>query len=173
MKTLFGIILSAAITLSVNGSFAQTIKKDSTEFDLGKEINKVFSTKVSMDVDTILFNTRQGNFYFNEASKAMIMTMVVPQSIARLEEDFNKKDKKKDIKIIETKKFTHDGRQILFQRGLLKKDGNKILMYMYGVEATPESSIMLTCTHAEGEEKKFFPAIERAALSAKLAEAKK
>jgi hypothetical protein len=173
MKTLISIILSAAVVLSVNGTFAQTTKKDSTEFDLGKEIGKVFSTKVFMDIDTILFNTRQGNFYFNEASKALIMPIVVPQSIARLEDDFSKKDKKKDIKIIETKKFTHDGKQILFQRGLLKKDGNKVLMYMYAVEATPESSILLTCAHAEGEEKKFFPAIERAALSAKLAEEKK
>jgi hypothetical protein len=170
MKISFCLLFSLVVVLSASPTFAQTTEKDSTEFDLGKEISKVFNTKVIMDVDTSVFNARQGNFYMNEESKAMIMTMVVPQSLKRVEEDFDKKSKKKEVKVLETKKFTHDGKNFLYQKAVVKKDGNKAFMYVYAIEATPESSIFITCTHMDGDEKKFFPAIERAALSARLAQ---
>jgi hypothetical protein len=169
MKTFYPLLLCVSVTFSLSNAFAQTGKKDSTELDLGKEMNKVFGTKVLMDVDTVLFDSHHGNFYINEANSAMIMTMFVPQGIARVEADFNKNDEKKDVTITEKKKFVHNGKTILFQKGLVEKEGQKVIMYLYAVEFNTESSIFITATHKEGVEKSFFPAIERAALSARLA----
>lgn len=169
MKNFCHFLLCVIVTLSLNSTFAQTGEKDSTEFDLGKEMNKVFGTKVLMDVDTVLFDSHHGNFYINDANSAMIMTMFVPQGIARVEADFNKNDEKKDVEITEKKKFIHNGKTILFQKGIIEKEGQKVIMYLYAVEFNAESSIFITATHKDGVEKSFFPAIERAALSARLA----
>jgi hypothetical protein len=102
----------------------------------------------------------------------MLMTMVAPQSFAKAEEHFDKQGRKKDYKTLERKKFVHNGRNVLFEKGMLKKNGEKAYMYLYAVEGSAESTIFITGMHMEGGEKKFFPVIERAALSAKLAGSK-
>jgi hypothetical protein len=165
MKTLHKLVLAVVIAYSSGNVYAQTEKEN---VDIAAEISKIFSTKVSMDVDTVLFDTKQNNFYFSEKEKAMIMTMVAPQSFEKAEEHFEKEKKKKEYKILEKKKFVHNGKNVLFQRGLIKKDGQKAYMYMYAIEAGPESTIFISAMHMEGGESKFRPAIERAALSAKL-----
>jgi len=171
MKTPFSLLTALFISFSV---FAQTdpkadAKTDSVAEILANEFKKVFSTKVDMDIDEALFPAKQGNFYMNEEDQAMIMTMVAPQSFARAEEHFNKESKKDGYKLLEKKKFTHDGRNFLFQKGLLKADGKKAIMYMYAIEGNEQSTIFFTGMHMDGDDKKFFPAIEKAALSAKLA----
>ncbi|HYC87129.1 MAG TPA: hypothetical protein VEB86_17975 [Chryseosolibacter sp.] len=166
-KVPFVLFILAIVSCSFQ-TVAQSTPADTVAAKIGEMINKVFNTEVYMDVDTILFNTKQANFYLNEESKAMIMTMVAPQSFQKAEEHFNKESNKDGYKVVEKKKLTHNGKNILYQSGILKRDGKKAHMYMYAIECGPQSIIFFTGMHMAGDEKKFFPAIERAALSASL-----
>ena len=96
--------------------------------------------------------------------------MVAPQSIGKAEEKFNEPNEKEGYKIIDKKKIQHDGRTILYQKAELEKDEEKAMMYIYQIEATPESTILVSATHMGTDDEKMFKVIERAALSAKLAE---
>lgn len=167
MKIPFSLTFTALICFLAISAGAQTKDSDAT-VNMGDEIAKIFNTEVAMDIDTTLFDSKQSNFYFSEASRAMIMTMVVPQSFEKAEEHFEKESKKKDYKSLERKKLVHNGKNILFEKGMIKKSGQKAFMYLYAVECTAESTIFVTGMHMDGDEKKFFPAIERAALSARL-----
>jgi len=161
-------LTSLAFLLFSSTAFAQTDDSDSLSTQLGKELDKVFNTKVYMDVDSTVFPTRQNNFYFNEPEQAMIMTLVAPQSFAKAEEHFDKQTKKDGYKSVEKKKFTHNGRNYLYQKGIFKKDGHKAIMYLYAIGESETETIFFTSLHMAGDEEKFFPAIERAALSASL-----
>ena len=147
---------------------AQSDNDESANKDFGQMLNKVFNTKVYMDIDTLVFDTRQNNLYFSEEGKAMIMTMVAPQSFAKAEEHFNKESKKEGYTLHEKKKLTHNGKNILNQKGLVEGEAGKGLSYIYVIEATPESTIFITAMHMEGDEAKYFPVIERAALLQEL-----
>jgi hypothetical protein len=149
-------------------SFQAIAQTDSVAQKFGNELNKIFNSDVQMDVDTLVFNTKQNNFYFNEAENAMIMTLVAPQSFAKAEEHFNKQNDKESYKSLDKKKFVHDGRNFLFEKGMIERDGKKAYMYVYAIEVSSQSTIFFTGMHMEGGEQKFFPAIERAALSARL-----
>ena len=169
MKTTLALL--AFMLFVSTASFAQTeAQTDSVAEYLANQIKKVFSTKVDMNVDATLFPENEGNIYMNEKAKAMIMTLVAPQSFAKAEEHFDKESKKDGYKLLEKKKFSQDGKNFLYQKGSLKVDGKKAMMYLYAIEATEESTIFFTAVHMLDDEKKFFPAIEKAALSAKLAE---
>jgi hypothetical protein len=171
MKTLLA-ILTALFMFPVS-SFAQTDgEADSLTNLVAEQFKKVFSTKVELDIDATLFPAQQGNFYINEEEQAMIMILVAPQSFAKAEEHFEKETEKDGYKVLEKRKFTHDGKNILYQKGSLEADGNKAVMYTYAIEASADATIFFTGMHMDGDEKKFLPAIERAALSAKLADQK-
>lgn len=159
----------AVMVLLSFSAFAQSDEKvDSVSAEIGKQIDKVFNTKVYMNVDTTIFSTHQGNFYIAEAEKAMIMTLVAPQAFPKAEEHFNKEGKKDGYKVLEKKKFAHNGKNYIYQKGLLKKDGKKMIMYLYGIEEGSDTTIIFTGMHMAGDEEKFFPIIEKAALSARL-----
>jgi hypothetical protein len=165
-------LLTAFLILPFS-SFAQTdSESDSLTNFVAEQFKKVFSTKVDLDLDNTLFPAQQGNFYINEEEQAMIMILVAPQSFAKAEEHFEKETEKDGYKVLEKRKFTHNGKSILFQKGSLEANGNKAVMYMYAIEASPDATIFFTGMHMDGDDKKFFPAIERAALSARLAEQK-
>jgi hypothetical protein len=149
-------------------ALAQSTPTDSVAQKLGTELNKIFSTDVQMEIDTLVFNSKQNNFYFNEAENAMIMTLVAPQSFAKAEEHFNKRNDKESYKSLDKKKFVHDGRNFLYEKGMIENDGKKAFMYVYAIEVSAQSTIFFTGMHMEGGEQKFFPVIQRAALSARL-----
>jgi hypothetical protein len=167
MKKIFSLGRIAAFVFLSFSAFAQSDEDtDSLSANLGKELDKMFNTKIDMDIDTKLFPTKQSSFYINEEEQAMIMTLVAPQSFAKAEEHFNKESKKEGYTQLETKKFTHNGKNFLYQKGMLEREGNKMIMYLYAIEDGEKATIFFTGMHMEGAEKKFFPAIERAALSA-------
>ena len=170
MKLLFSLARIGVLLLFSAATFAQSDDDnlDSASVQFADALDKVFSTKVYMDLDTTVFSTKQGNFYLAEADNAMIMTMVVPQSFAKAEEDFDKETKKDGYKMLEKKKFVHNGKNIAYQKGMMKKKGKKLVMYLYAIEQSKEQTIFFTGMHMDGDEGKFFPLIERAALSAKL-----
>jgi hypothetical protein len=170
MKRLPGVISFFVLLLSIASFGQSTESKKSEDVNVARELDKAFNTKVDMDVDTTIFDSRQGNIYLSEKHKAMIMTMVAPQSIGKAEEIFNKEKAKKNYTITEKKKLSNNGRTILFQRGETEKDGQKAFMYIYQIEATPESTILISGMHMDPAEDResIFQAIQRAAFSAKV-----
>lgn len=167
MKTLLSITRITTLVLLSFSALAQS-DKDSLSVNFGKELDKMFNSKIEMDVDKTLFPTKESSFYINEEEKAMIMTLLAPQSFPKAEEHFNKENQKEGYKLLEKKKFKHNGKNILFQKGTMEEDGQKMVLYMYAIEDSETSTIFFTGMHMDGAEKKFFPAMERAALSAKL-----
>jgi hypothetical protein len=168
MKIHFRIVGPLLLLLVPFLAEAQSSPTDSVARRFGIELNKIFNSDVRMDVDTTVFESRQNNFYYNESENAMIMTLVVPQSFAKAEEHFNNRNKKEVYQSLDKKKFTHEGRNFLYEKGIIEKDGRKAVMYVYAIEASSQSTIFFTGMHMPGGEKKFFSVIERAALSAKL-----
>jgi hypothetical protein len=96
------------------------------------------------------------------------MSILAPQSFEIADEHFDKESSKKEYRIIEKKKLTHNGKNVLFQKGEVSQDGKKAFMYSWAIETTSESTIFVTGMHMDGDDDKYFPAIERAALSARL-----
>jgi hypothetical protein len=159
-----------ALILISSTSSAQSPEKDSGE--LASALTKVFNTEVVMDIDSTVFKTKQNNFYFSENEKVMLMTMVAPQSFEKAKEHFEKQEEKENYKTLERKKFVHNGKNVLFEKGMMKNKGEKAFMYLYAVEATEESTIFITGVLMNDNDKEFFPVIERAALSAQLGKSK-
>jgi hypothetical protein len=168
MKVLPILIVSLALAVSCGKTFGQSTQVDSVAIKVGNDLNNLFNRKVYMDVDTILFGTKQDNFYFAEGSQAMIMTILAPQSFAKAEEHFDEESSEKEYKLLEKKKLTYNGKNVLYQKGEISKDGKKALMHLWAIETTSESTIFVTGMHMDGDDDKYFPAIERAALSARL-----
>jgi hypothetical protein len=169
-KSVFLLALLALV--SVTTTIAQNKKQEKDEAkeerELAEALSKVFKTKVDMDLDTTVFDSREGNMYVSETHKAFVMTMVAPQSIQKAEEKFNEPNENKKYKVIDKKKIEHEGRIILYLKSEAEKDGQKALIYIYQVEATPESTILISATDMGTDTEKIFKAVERAALTAKL-----
>jgi hypothetical protein len=165
-KIVFLLTLLAFISVTI--AIAQK-KKKVDEREVAEALNMVFNTKVDMDLDTTIFDTHQGNMYISESHKALVMTMVSPQSIQEAEEKFNKPSEKKNYKIVEKKKIEHEGKIILYQKAEAEKDGQKALIYVYQIEATPQATILVSGTDMGTYTEKIFMVVERAALTAKLA----
>jgi hypothetical protein len=166
-KSIF--LIALAVVISATTVFAQK-KKKKEEAELAETLNKVFNTKVDMDIDTTIFESHEGNMYMSEGYKAFVMTMVAPQSIQKAEEKFNETKEKADYKIVDKKKIEHEGRIILYQKAEAEKDGQKALIYVYQIEAAPESTILISATDMGTDTEKVFKAIQQAAFTAKLAE---
>ena len=136
MKIKIAIIILALLS-KVAFMYAQepnTSPKDSSSFDLGEAMKKIFNTKVDMDVDKGLFNKQMGNIYFSEEYNAVLMTLVVPQTIETAAEHMEKESKKDGYKKIASGMYEIDGKKILFEKGRMKKNGKKMLIDMFVVD---------------------------------------
>lgn len=164
------VVSLATMALAFNLCNAQSEKADSVDFDLGKAFAKIFDSKVSMDIDTTFFTPQSNSFYLSEEHKALIMTMVVPQTFEKAEAQFDKESKKEGFKLSDKGKLQHNGKTILYQKGTMKKDGKKAGFHMYAVAGDENNTIFISGIFMREDEKLVAPQIETAALSAKLLE---
>src|SRR6478736_930891 len=130
------ITLSLLIFIGLN-SFGQNIQGSTYPDTLNNQISeltKIFSTKVSLKIDTSIFNKKQGNFYTSEKYEAFIVAIATSKTIAQAEEHFTQEISKNEYKLKEKGKFIADGKDVLFQKGTMKKDGKKYNTNIYALK---------------------------------------
>jgi hypothetical protein len=154
-------------------TFAYT-QEDTTAFDLGAELNKIFSTQVEMDVDLSLYPQQMGNFYISEDPVGILLAMVVPQSFEKAKGDMtdSKDGFGEGSKIKEQGSFIKNGREIAFAKGIAKKDGKKLWMEMYTIQVDENRSLMVLGTCDIKSKNRFTSSFLKAAETAKVSETK-
>jgi hypothetical protein len=80
-------------------AFTSRAQTDSSEFNLGDLIGKIFNTKIEMEVDSSLFPQKMANFYMSESPVGVLMAMSVPQDYLEAKEDMFDGEGKSEIRI--------------------------------------------------------------------------
>jgi hypothetical protein len=164
MKKIF--FLSTALFLLAIAGYSQT---DSTETDFEKEMSKMLTTKIKMEVDSQLYATRQGNFYISEKPQAMIMAVLLPSTFDAAKERLSDEYfKKKKIVVKDAGEFVSNGKKIIFKIGEMKEKGQKMVFELYAVEATEKSTILITGVYLPKDKARFANSTKKAASSAML-----
>lgn len=162
-NTFFTSIVLFLLTVKL---FGQT---DTTEMDFN-EMTKMLNTKISMDVDTLLYTNSQGNFYISENPQAMIMGMVIPQSYESAKGKLAADVKKKSVIIKDSGEFEVNGKKILFKIGEMKERGEEMIIELYAVQASKEQTILITGIYLPKDKLRFANTAKKAASTAKLSE---
>ena len=163
MKKIFFTCL-ALFLLSVS-TYGQT---DSMNGGLENEMTKMLTTKIYMEVDSQLYSSIQGNFYISEKPQAMIMAMVIPQSYEKAKQKISEDVKKKNVLIKDSGEFVINGKKIVFKIGEMVERGEKMIIELYAVEATAESTILITGVYLPKDRLRFANSAKKAATTAKL-----
>ncbi len=163
------IFTSIAIFLFSGIVYCQT---DTTQVDPVNEMTKMLGAKISMEVDSQLYNVIQGNFYISEKSQAMIMAMLIPESYEKSKEKLLEDVKKKNVVIKDAGEFEANGKKIFFKTGEMKEKGENMIVELYAVEATKENTIFITGVYLPKDKKRFANSAKKAASTAKLESAK-
>ncbi len=61
-----------------------------------------------------------------------------------------------------------NGKKILFKTGEMKENGQNMIIELYAVEATKESTILITGAYSPKDKKRFANSAKKAATTAKL-----
>lgn len=150
-------------------SFITYGQSDTTEMDFS-EMSKMLNTKISMEVDTLLYTNSQGNFYISENPQAMIMGMVIPQAYDKAKEKLISDVKRKSVKIKDSGEFEINGKKILFKIGEMKERGEEMIIELYAVQTATDRTILITGIYMPKDKVRFANATKKAASSAKLVE---
>jgi hypothetical protein len=145
--------------------YAQT---DSSELDLGNEMTKMLTSKITMQVDSLLYHTHQGNFYISEKPEAMIMAVLYPQPYDKAKAKLLEDVKKKNVVIKDFGEFEVNGKKIVFKIGEMNDHGKNMIIELYAVESTKDNTIFVTGVYLPVNKKRFANTAKIAASTAKL-----
>lgn len=163
MKQLF---FTSIITFLFSAAcYAQT---DTTEVDAGNKMLAMINTRISMEVDTLLYKIKGGNFYVSKDSQAMIMAMLIPQSFEQAKEKLSKNVKNRNVIIKETGELEANGKKVAFKTGELNEEGKKMMIELYAIEVTKESTILVTGVYLLKDKQRFANTARKAAVTAKI-----
>jgi len=157
-------------------SFAQDDNIDTAETNEHTSINaddalaQLFSSPIQLEVDTLLYPKKVGNFYSSESPEAMIMSMVSPEPLEKLKMDFKKEHSRKDVTILGNGEFVENGKTIIFQKGTMKKEGKKYAFETYALKADEKRTILVVGYYDLRAKKTYGFTIKKAASSANVLE---
>src|SRR5690349_14353933 len=128
------LLVLAAILFNLSiPSFSQSksdAEGDSLTNALKKVITDMFSTKVSMDIDTT-FIKKSGPFYGSSNPEMMVMTLVLPVSNEASKDALDRQADKLEMKVKEKGELKSNGRTLFYQKGVAKKEGKTFLVELY------------------------------------------
>lgn len=152
------IILALLVCFVGFSTFAQDGKeKQAMAMELMKQ-------KVPMQVNMDLFTQITPNTYVSEKPKAVIMAMMVPETLENAEKTMNS-SASKDFKVEETGKTTVDGQSALFMKGTSNKDGVTIQANLYALKYKDDVTVMFVGMYEEGASEEYQKAIDIALKS--------
>ncbi len=163
MKKIIFSLLSVIVL--IGRTYGQT---DSTGADMVKEMEKMFGAKITMEVDTTLYNNRQGNFYISENPQAMLMAVVIPDSYENSKLKLSEAVQKKEVTVKDLGEMESNGKKIIYKIGEMKENGQDMIIELYAVEATTEKTILITGVYLPKDKLKYANSAKKAALKAKL-----
>lgn len=150
-------------------AFTSRAQTDSSEFNLGDLIGKIFNTKIEMEIDSSLFPQKMANFYISESPVGVLMAMSVPQDYLEAKEDMFDGEGKSEIRKIKDKgSFMNNGLEISYAKGITKKDGKKLWMELYTIQLADGKSIFVIGTCEPKAKATFSASFLNAAKTAKL-----
>ncbi|WP_299683768.1 hypothetical protein [uncultured Dokdonia sp.] len=164
------IILIAMMCISVI-SFAQKTTEESPEENaekLKEAMEMLFGAEVVMDVDKDLYPVAQGTSYFTQDEKAGIIAMVVPASYEKMEGDLAQQESKGGAEILERGTKEIGGKNMLFLKQRIDREGTPYITLIYCMKNTEESSIVVTSFYEESKEKTYIASVNTAVASAKI-----
>jgi hypothetical protein len=141
-------------------------EEDSKELIEAMEL--MFASEIVMDIDKELDPTSQGMSHFSEDQKAGVIAMVVPASFKDLKEDLGGQESKDGSKILERGENKMGGKNTLYLKQKMEREGHVFISTVYCKETTKDSTIMITSFYEEGEENVYNAAINKAVTSAVL-----
>ncbi|QHI38984.1 hypothetical protein IMCC3317_43840 [Kordia antarctica] len=129
-----------------------------------KKVMEMMSKKVDIDVDETLFTAVTPNTYVSESPKAVIMTMMVPETYAASKEKMNENETDK-FKVTDRGEKEINGVKVLYMTGTSEAEGTTLNNTIYCVEYDAETCIMFIGMVEEGADKKYTDAVAKAANS--------
>lgn len=166
------ILLIAMMFISL-GSFAQGNTDELSSEDsekLKNAMQTIFGAEVVMDIDENLYPVSQGASHFTQDEKAGIVSMVVPASFEKMEGDLAKQESKEGVTILERGVKEIGGKNMLFLRQRIDREGIPYISMIFCMKNTAESSIIITSFYEESKEKTYIASVNTAVASAKIKE---
>ena len=145
-------------------------QSDSVQTDPGAQMMTMLQTKIYMEVDTVVYKQRQGNFYVTEDNLAMIMAMPIPQPLDSVKAQMQNDAQKKNVKIKQESEFVENGRRTVFKMGEFHENGKTAVIELFAIEASPTKTILVTSVYLLKDKDFFVHKAGKSAATARIIE---
>ena len=154
--------------LAQEGPPASADSEDISKDELNEAFMAMFNVEIEIDLPESAFEKTGLNNYLNEEKTSMVSLMKVPQNVAHIQEDFEKK--KDGLNISHKEMFEVNGKTVMLQESSKKdeSDGRTYVMQIFCMENSDEDSIMISAIFPEEHADEFKPIIRKALNSVKI-----
>lgn len=127
--------------------------------------------KIEMDFNKAIYPNNEGNMYYSNEPKAVIVAMDIPQKYEDMKNELQNDSGAEDLKEIKKGEFEEAGKKVIYFTGIMKdEDGKEIFMEILVKSASESSCIMVTSLYDINAKEKFKKEARKAILSAKIVE---
>lgn len=165
--TLF-FVFTSVFVLSVSLS-AQSVDKSSATSQVDSVVTQM-STKVSMEIDTLLFpKIELGTVFLSENPRAMIMPMVLRANFDSLDQKVLLQETAKElgVRVLKSGVLKYKGKIAYYVVGTTNDKERNVVLEVYYVKADAQRTIMIT-GYYEKEAKHYKKQLKKAAFSARI-----
>jgi hypothetical protein len=165
--TLF-FVFTSVFVLSVSLS-AQSVDNSSATSQVDSVVTQM-STKVSMEIDTLLFpKVELGTVFLSENPRAMIMPMVLRANFDSLNHKVLLQETAKElgVTVLKSGVLKHKGKIAYYVVGTTNDKERNVVLEVYYVKADAQRTIMIT-GYYEKEAKQYKKQLKKAAFSARI-----
>ena len=145
-------------------------QSDSAKMNPVDPTSKMFETKIYMQVDTLVYKLRKGNFYVTEDNQAMIMALPISQPLDSVKAQMQNDAKKKNVKIKQESEYIENDRRTIFKMGEFHDNGKTAVIELFAIEATPNKTILVTSVYLLKDKDFFVHKAGKAAATARIIE---
>lgn len=128
-------------------------------------------TQVAIDMkfNKSLYPMNEGNMFYSDTPKAVIMAMEVPQKYSEMKAELDSESQPEDLKNTKKGEFEEAGTKVIYFTGIMTDDtGKEIFMEILVKKATEDTCIMITSMYELSAKEKFSKEARKAILSAKI-----
>lgn len=165
--TLF-FVFTSVFVLSISLSAQSAVK--STDFSQVDSVVTQMSTKVSMEIDTLLFpKIELGTVFLSENPRAMIMPMVLRANFDSLDQKVLLQETAKElgVHVLKSGVLKQKGKIAYYIVGTTNDKERNVVLEVYYVKADAQRTIMIT-GYYEKEAKHYKKQLRKAAFSARI-----
>ncbi len=167
-KTALIFVVISVFVLSVSLSAQSGV--ESTDFSQADSIVTPMSTKVSMEIDTLLFpKIELGSVFLSENPRAMIMPMVLRANFDSLDQKLLLEETAKElgVRVLKSGVLKQKGKIAYYIVGTTKDKERDVVLEVYYVQADALRTSMIT-GYYEKEAKHYKKQLRKAAFSARI-----